>query len=390
MKRVLFVDDDATLLRMINRNMRCVYDLSFAESGADALELIADSEEFPVIVTDMQMPGMSGLQFIQHVEKASPDSICIMLTGNQDVDTASLAINEGKVFKFLNKPVEMSGIRDAVNLALDQYSARQAERELLRDTLSGAIQVLAEILETRFSEIGSLMPKVTSVLDSASDATDIELNLYDRLATRFAVLGLALLDHDLVESLFHGEVETEKVVQSVVSSSTSMARLLSKIPRLESSVSTLSLMDHPTTGEITSPKISADQSRANLLKISVTAAILDLREDRGQLRERLTDALPGLPDEVLKALTQEDVDTKPLQQLEVPVCDLRAKMILIQPLYSTNGMQLLSGGTQLTATLLERLKIRDDIAWDQVIQVSAAKSAGLSSTVDHDPPLIPA
>lgn len=102
--RILFVDDDPNILKGFQRNLRKHYDISVADSGQTGLELIANSEPFAVIVADMQMPRMNGVEFLAQTRKISPDSVRIMLTGNADQQTAIAAINRGDIYRFVNKP----------------------------------------------------------------------------------------------------------------------------------------------------------------------------------------------------------------------------------------------------------------------------------------------
>lgn len=102
--RILFVDDDPNILKGFQRNLRKDFTVSVAEGGQQALELIQSSEPFAVIVSDMQMPGMNGAEFLYAAKKISPDSVRMMLTGNADQQTAINAINKGDIFRFINKP----------------------------------------------------------------------------------------------------------------------------------------------------------------------------------------------------------------------------------------------------------------------------------------------
>ena len=118
--RMLVVDDDLSLLNSFRRNLCFDYDLTVAASGPDALELMAEKGPFNVIMTDMRMPKMDGLELIDQARKLSPDSIYMMLTGNQDVATATRAVNDGQVFRFLTKPCEIDDIRKALEAATKQ------------------------------------------------------------------------------------------------------------------------------------------------------------------------------------------------------------------------------------------------------------------------------
>ena len=80
--RVLFVDDDPQLLAALGRTFRRRFDVHCAGGGAEALELIKGSLPFAVVVADHRMPEMDGVEFLQEVQRLSPDTTRIMLTGH--------------------------------------------------------------------------------------------------------------------------------------------------------------------------------------------------------------------------------------------------------------------------------------------------------------------
>ena len=102
--RILLVDDDPLLLAGLKRQLRRHFRIETAPGGAEALALVQGEEPFMVVVSDYRMPGMNGNQFLAQVREISPDTIRIMLTGFADVGAAVDAINEGQIFRFLNKP----------------------------------------------------------------------------------------------------------------------------------------------------------------------------------------------------------------------------------------------------------------------------------------------
>src|SRR5208283_4999670 len=101
---------------------------------------------FAVVVSDLRMPVMDGVEFLTRVRAISPDSVRVMLTGQADMDAAIAAVNEGNIFQFLTKPCPAETLTRALNAALEQYRLITAERELLEQTLRGSIGVLSEIL----------------------------------------------------------------------------------------------------------------------------------------------------------------------------------------------------------------------------------------------------
>jgi len=144
--RVLMVDDEPNVLAAYRRALVRRYDLTVAESGPRALELIGELEPFPVIVTDMRMPEMDGLEFLRLARPLARTSVSIMLTGNADQQTAVRAINEGRIFRFLTKPCDPVDLDQALRAAVRQHELVTAEQVLLRDTLTGSVKLLVEAL----------------------------------------------------------------------------------------------------------------------------------------------------------------------------------------------------------------------------------------------------
>ena len=125
--RILLVDDDPMLLASMRRCLGMQFNLETALSGAEALEKINAGTNYAVIVTDMRMPKMDGLEFIRHAREVAPATIYLMLTGNQDSVTASRARKEGFVAEFLVKPCDPDEIAEAFEDALALYEFESSE-----------------------------------------------------------------------------------------------------------------------------------------------------------------------------------------------------------------------------------------------------------------------
>lgn len=140
-QKILFVDDDPNLLAGFQRNLRKLYMFDTATGGVEALERIKTDGPYAVIVADMQMPGMNGVELLTKVREVAPDTVRLMLTGNADQKTAVDAVNQGQVLGFLTKPCEPDMLRVTLDSALKQYSLVVVERELLEGTLSGSVKI---------------------------------------------------------------------------------------------------------------------------------------------------------------------------------------------------------------------------------------------------------
>src|SRR5690606_6451856 len=145
-RRVLFVDDELAVLEGIRRNLRKDFEVHTATDPRAALAALGAGQPFAVIVADMRMPGMDGVEFLYQARKAAPSSVRLMLTGDADRATAIGAVNRGDVFKFLTKPCDAEVLRKVVELAIRQHDVALAEKEMLENTVRASVNALAEVL----------------------------------------------------------------------------------------------------------------------------------------------------------------------------------------------------------------------------------------------------
>ncbi|WP_265822221.1 two-component system response regulator [Geovibrio ferrireducens] len=125
--RILFVDDDKFILDTFRRTFRDL-DITLCDSPIKALEMMRE-EAFDVVVSDYKMPKMDGVEFIRRAAETNPNSVRIMLTGNADLDIAVRAVNEGSVFKFLQKPCDRNILRKTVEQAMEKFNSEKELRD---------------------------------------------------------------------------------------------------------------------------------------------------------------------------------------------------------------------------------------------------------------------
>ena len=122
-RTVLFVDDDEIVLMSLQRGLLDEsYTKLFAKSGEEALEVL-QREEVHVIVTDMCMCEMTGLELLRTVRKDHPHIIRIMLSGYEHDATIQKAVGQGEVFRSIRKPWKIGGLdfEKVVRKAIDYY-----------------------------------------------------------------------------------------------------------------------------------------------------------------------------------------------------------------------------------------------------------------------------
>jgi DNA-binding NtrC family response regulator len=129
-EKILFIDDETAILDGYRRLLRGDYQIHTANGGATALEML-EKEKYAVVVCDMRMPEMDGVQVLTKIAAKHPAVMRIMLTGNSDMQTAVRAVNEGAVFRFLTKPCDKELLNSTIQAALVQYRLSGLKQEEL-------------------------------------------------------------------------------------------------------------------------------------------------------------------------------------------------------------------------------------------------------------------
>ena len=128
---ILIVDDEPGILSALRRLLHATrYQVLTAEGGATALEILA-SREVDLIISDMRMPGMSGTELFSRAQELYPDTVRILLTGYSEIDAVVRAINEGGIYRYLNKPWDDHDLLLTINQAFEQKRLRQETARLL-------------------------------------------------------------------------------------------------------------------------------------------------------------------------------------------------------------------------------------------------------------------
>jgi response regulator RpfG family c-di-GMP phosphodiesterase len=232
-RKILFVDDEENVLRAFERNLRPHFEIATAVGPAAGLSAITGHGPYAVVISDLRMPGMDGIQFLSAVGRESPDSVRLIISGNADLQSAIAAVNEGSIFRFLTKPCRAETLRGAIDGALNQYRLVTAEREILEHTLSGTVAVLIELLGAvsplAFSRASRIRGYVRRI------ATQLELpDLWEfDLAAMLSQIGCIGVAVRVLEKL-HAGVPLTAEEQTAFASHPSIGRkLLTGIPRLE-------------------------------------------------------------------------------------------------------------------------------------------------------------
>ncbi len=217
--KILFVDDEPKVLMGLRRNyvaMLGLWDMEFVTSAADALQKLGNSD-FDVMITDISMPGMSGLDLLKVVNRDHPRTQCIVLTGTNDLQLAEALINAVRVYRFYTKPCDAdvlkAGICDAVNAGRAMSDSRGGIETMLLDRLNTGILVTDANGRVRYmNSAATSVLTISSLLQMAHsgqlrtkspETSALLLNVIEKIARRDATetRGISLSDDDVGERL---------------------------------------------------------------------------------------------------------------------------------------------------------------------------------------------
>ncbi|MBW1841565.1 MAG: response regulator [Deltaproteobacteria bacterium] len=123
MRKILLIDDEEGNVRVLSISLKSDgYDVVTAFSGEEGLEVF-DSESPDIVLTDLKMPGMNGLEVLKKVKENSPETEVIIITGHGDIDSAIEALQYG-ASDFINKPIRDEGLSIALKRATEKIDIR--------------------------------------------------------------------------------------------------------------------------------------------------------------------------------------------------------------------------------------------------------------------------
>ena len=195
---VLLLDDEPNVLSGLRRALRKEpYDLLCASSAHDALMLL-HSRPVDVVISDQDMPGMTGTAFLAKVREVFPDTTRFMLTGKATLEVALQAINDDAVSRFLIKPCDPNMLANCIRQALRQKELEYALERARRREMELKDRFLSHVSHELRSPLTAIYQFVTILLDGlAGEVTPQQrdyLNIVLRNATHLQTIVGDLLD----------------------------------------------------------------------------------------------------------------------------------------------------------------------------------------------------
>ena len=142
--KILIVDDEENILNSLKRLFRKEpYEILTAINGEEGLKIL-DDHQVDLIVSDLKMPEMNGIEFLKKAKEKNSVPLRIMLTGHADLKSVLDAVDQGEVYRFLLKPWDDEELKMTIRQALDYYHLWRENRTLIR-TVKKQGQILQEL-----------------------------------------------------------------------------------------------------------------------------------------------------------------------------------------------------------------------------------------------------
>src|SRR5437773_8853405 len=170
--RLLIVDDEAEVRNVLTDLLGDTYQCGQAPSAEEALAQLRE-RDYQLVISDITMSGMSGLEMIPHVKVVSPDTVIVMISGMQTIESAINALRLG-AFDYLMKPFDLRQAEAAVSRALDYHELIAAKRRYenhLQDLVAQRTAELDDALNSLENAYRSTLSALTAALKTRDAET---------------------------------------------------------------------------------------------------------------------------------------------------------------------------------------------------------------------------
>jgi len=363
MDRVLLVDDEQNIRETLHLMLEELATSSrTAADGPEALQLLETEGPFALVISDMRMPKMSGVELLSAVKERYPDTVRMMLTGYGDLETAMDAVNEGNIFRFLTKPCPKKVFFQAVQAGIEQYRLITAEKDLLARTLKGSIKLMTELLHLTDERVFGLAVAIREAAKIIA-AEFKEIKGWEmEMAAMLCQIGLVTLPAEVLQKIVDNEVLDIQEKMMFERIPEVGCRLLSHIPRLERVATFVRYSFKSFNGSGPPPepiqgekipiesrilKVLLDLAAYQRMNLSFESALLEMRYHKSRYDPQIINLIAA---KNLSLVPSREIRTTLIMLSELLIGD-----VLVSDIRSRENRLLLSAGSKITDSNREKL-----------------------------------
>ena len=351
--KILCVDDEESILRGFQLNLRKDFELHLASNGVEGLEVFDREGGFALVLSDMRMPQMNGATMLSEIKTRDPEVVTVLLTGHTDFESAMSAVNEGSIFRMLSKPCPPETLIKILNDGLAQHDLITSKRILLDQTLRGAVDALAQSLSTAKPLFFGRAQRVRRIANELAEMMKIPDAWRVDIASTFSQLAYISIPESVSEDVYHKRDLSPEVKKVVKQLPDDTQKLIEKIPGLEDIGEIL--------GKLSIQHRFEEEDEFGLRKAASVLRValdFDYYEEQGHDRSLIVQTLKSRKDdydpEITECLSQLLVVAEQQFRLEeIPIRRLDIGMRLAQELRLEDGFLVASCGADVDRQLLK-------------------------------------
>ncbi|MGE4560738.1 MAG: response regulator [Desulfobulbus sp.] len=353
---LLFIDDDAQILNSLTRNLSTKYRVVVAERPEEGLRIFAENGPFSVLVSDMRMPGMNGVEVLCRAQEINADTTRILLTGYGDQQAAIEAVNKGRIFKFLTKPCPIQTLVPVLQEGIRQYKLNVNDRFVDERTRQGVAGLLFQILAMVNPAAQQKAQRLKDYCRHLAKGLRPQQCSMVEIAAVLSQLGCLDLSRKTMLASDGGAVVDHAAADRTREQYDVAARLLMHLPRFEVIIEILSLLDQPPSRFPAYDNIEMKETVPLCTRILQTALGLDSLLISGKSPEESLDMLrsnqPFYDSSLVDRLGSYEFVLHDEVLLYVRVSELTPCMVLAEDICDEDGTLLIAGGQLLAQSLL--------------------------------------
>jgi len=361
---ILCIDDDEHLLAGLKRVLHGHFSVTTGGSGLQGLRLLEDGSRFSVIVSDMRMPGINGVEVLRRAKDLAPYTVRVLLTGQADFQDAIAAVNEGHIYRFLTKPCSPRVLIEALTAAVEQHRLLVSERVLLEQTLHGSIKTLTDMLALAYPSAFARASRSKKAIVELADRIGVPDRWIVEIAAMLSQIGWVTVPAETAARLHQGHELTTDETALVERLPSVAADLLHNIPRLEPVTEIVRYQQKRYDGS----GVPHDAVRGQAIPWGARAlkAVLDFDSliSRNVLPsvalQTMVERRGWYDPAILQALADGCDRLSPEAQVQqILLSEVRPGMYFAEEVRTRSGMLLVAYGQEVTPSLASRLNNMD-------------------------------
>lgn len=386
--RVLIVDDEQATLNLFSSVLKDRYAIETATNGEQALErLRREDAPIAVIVSDVFLPGISGIELLAQCARVSPDTVRIALTGDPGRETVVESVNHANVFRFVSKPIRIAKLAELLESAVQHYESQRCERDIMETTVRMSVNLLLEVLAALNPASFELSQRLRGNVRAFARALRLPNAWELEIAASLARIGIVALPAAVSRKVAHELPLTAREAEMLAQVPQTGCQLLKQVPRMDRVAQAIRYQNKNYDGSGSPADSVARESiplGARILRVFMDRAALEVDGVSGDAAHERMAARKGVYDPVLLVasfaqfpdciLSAVSVD----KEIRLVTADeLQADLTLVTEVRTAERLLLVASGTRLTPLIVQR--IRTHVALGTVsgpfgIQVPAAEA----------------